>query len=185
MLVIPCDCGCNSDNYDRLEVREFPVPAKRDFRTRMKRQTPRKQTAGQRIAMNRFWNELEEVFNRLEDVRLEAGVETLEEAENVLNETLECDREVETLLAGGLSLQNSCWCQKGEVILDKEEDDGDVSGYSSHFEDEEEEEEDEESGAEDDSLLTSPCSYFSFEADLPLPPPLDQTLSSLCSDWSM
>ena len=178
MLVIPCDCGCNN-NYDKYDVKYYPVPARREFRTRMKRQTRRKQTAVQRIEMNRFWNELEEVFDRLEDVRTEVKVDNIEEAENVLNETFECDREVETVFANGLSLQYSCWCQKPHDIPDND-DDGDVSGYSSHFEDETEDE-DEESGLEDDSLLTSPCSYFSYGADLelPLPPPLDKTLSSL------
>ena len=176
MLVIPCDCGCNSNNNEKYYVQYYPVPARREFRTTMKRQTLRKQTAVQRIEMNRFWNELEEVFDRLEDVRAEAKVENVEEAENVLNETLECDREVETLFASGLSHQYSCWCEKPH---DKD-DDGDVSGYSSNFEDEEEDEY-EGSVLEDDSLLTSPCSYFSYEADLelPLPPPLDKTLSSL------
>ena len=178
MLVIPCDCGCNSNN-NKYDVKYYPVPARREFRTRMKRQTLRKQTAVQRIEMNRFWNELEEVFDRLEDVRTEVKVDNIEEAENVLNETLECDREVETVFANGLSLQYSCWCQKPHDIPDND-DDGDVSGYSSHFEDEDEDEY-EGSGQEDDSLLTSPCSYFSYEADLelPLPPPLDKTLSSL------
>ena len=176
MLVIPCDCGCNSNNNENYYVQYYPVPARREFRTRMKRQTLRKQTAVQRIEMNRFWNELEEVFDRLEDVRAGAKVDNIEEAENVLNETLECDREVETLFASGLSHQYSSWCEKPH---DKD-DDGDVSGYSSNFEDEDEEEY-EGSALEDDSLLTSPCSYFSFEADLelPLPPPLDKTLSSL------
>ena len=51
------------------------MPARREFRTRMKRQTLRKQTAVQRIEMNRFWNELEEVFDRLEDVRAQAKVD--------------------------------------------------------------------------------------------------------------
>merc|ERR1712045_786441 len=119
MLVIPCDCGCsNSDKYD---VQYYPVPARREFRTRMKRQTLRKQTAVQRIEMNRFWNELEEIFDRLEE-REKVEAKTIEEAENILNESLECDREVES------AFQSSCWS-------DQEDN---VSGYSSFLEEEDE-----------------------------------------------
>merc|ERR1711874_944438 len=109
----------------------FPLPARRDLRTNMKRITARKTTAVQRIEMNRFWNEMEEIFDRLED-REEVEGKTREEVENILNESLECDREVETAFQSSCSL--NCWCEK----------DDNVSGYSSYLEDEEEEEEEEE-----------------------------------------
>ena len=145
----------------------YPLPARRNLRTNMKRITARKSTAVQRIEMNRFWNEMEEIFDRLED-RVEVEGKTREEVENILNESLECDREVETAFQSPCSL--NCWCEK----------DDNVSGYSSYLEDEEEEEEEEDSGVSpdvnNDSLLSSPT-YISY-SDLPLPSPpnINQTL---------
>ena len=137
----------------------FPTPPRRDLRVNMKRNTPRKMTAVQRIEMNRFWNELEEIFDRLEE-REKVEAKTIEEAENILNESLECDREVES------AFQSSCsWDQ-----------DDNVSGYSSFLE----EEEDEDSVSPDvseDSLLSSPT-YISYSC-LPSPPSLTQTISLL------
>ena len=143
----------------------YPLPARRNLRTNMKRITARKTTAVQRIEMNRFWNEMEEIFDRLED-REEVEGKTMEEVENILNESLECDREVETAFQSSCSL--NCWCEK----------DDNVSGYSSYLEDEEEEEEDcgVSPDVNNDSLLSSPT-YISY-SDLPLPSPptINQTL---------
>ena len=146
----------------------YPLPARRNLRTNMKRITARKSTAVQRIEMNRFWNEMEEIFDRLED-REEMEGKTREEAENLLNESLECDREVESAFQSSCSL--NCWCEK----------DDNVSGYSSDLE-EEEEEEDEDCCSPDvknDSLLASPT-YISY-SDLPLPSPptINQTMHLL------
>ena len=132
----------------------------------MKRMTARKSTAVQRIEMNRFWNEMEEIFDRLED-REEVEGRTREELENILNESLECDREVETAFQSSCS--PDCWCEK---------DDNNVSGYSSYLEDEEEEEEEDcvSPDVNNDSLLASPT-YISY-SDLPLPSPptINQTM---------
>ena len=48
---------------------DYPVPARREYRRRMKHLTIRKMTAVQRIEINRFWNELEVIFDRIEDVK--------------------------------------------------------------------------------------------------------------------
>ena len=166
MLALPCDC----DHY--------PLPARPDFRTTMKRQTRRKLTAVQRIEMNRFWNELEDIFDRLDDIKVEHKVDSIEEAENILNETIECDKEVESAFINGLNHGPACWCEKHG---DEDEDDDDVSGYSSHFEDDEDDESVSSPSShldQDDSLLTSPSGYISFD-DLPLPPSFDKTILSL------
>ena len=94
----------------------YPVPIKRDFRRKMKHSTLRKMTAMQRIEMNRFWNELEEISNRLEEVRVDYDDEcsTIEEAQNVLNETFECDNEVEAAFATCVTNADFCWCKKDE-----------------------------------------------------------------------
>ena len=139
----------------------------------MKKLTPRKLTAVQRIEMNRFWNELEDIFNRLDDINVEHKVDCIEEAENILNETIECDKEVETAFSNGLNTI-SCWCQETYS-------DGDVSGYGSNLEDDDDEDGNSSPGSpgyQDDSLLTSPSSYISFD-DLPLPPAFDKTLITL------
>ena len=168
MMTLSCDCGFNSEQL-------YPLPARRDFRTKMKRQTKRKLTAGQRIEMNRFWNELEEIFDRLDNIKVEK-VDSYEEAENILNETLECDKEVESAFLNA-SNGYSCWCEKPDLT-----DDGDVSGYSSNYDDDDDDDDLDsnlsltEDG--DDSLLTSPCSYISFDY-LPMPPSFDKTLINL------
>ena len=76
----------------------FPLPSRREFRRRMKHSTIRKMTAVQRIEINRFWNELEDIFDKLEEKKVDDEYSTLEEAENILNETAECDNEVEAAL---------------------------------------------------------------------------------------
>ena len=58
------------------------MPVRREYRRRMKHLTVRKMTAVQRIEINRFWNELEDIFDRVEDVRAEYECSTIEEAEN-------------------------------------------------------------------------------------------------------
>ena len=144
----------------------YPLPARRNLRTNMKRITARKSTAVQRIEMNRFWNEMEEIFDRLED-REEMEGKTMEEAENLLNESLECDREVESAFQSSCSL--NCWCEK----------DDNVSGYSSDLEEEEEDEE-EDCGSPDvanDSLLA--YKYYRLHNPPSLPPSLPSSLARL------
>ena len=158
-------CYCHQDCHQDCLQAYYPLPARRNLRTNMKRMTARKSTAVQRIEMNRFWNEMEEIFDRLED-REEVEGRTREEVENILNESLECDREVESAFQSSCSL--SCWCEK---------DDNNVSGYSSYLEDEEEEDESCVSpDVNNDSLLASPT-YISY-SDLPLPSPptINQTM---------
>ena len=159
MMERAADCDCQTSYY-------FPLPVRRNFRTNMKRITARKSTAVQRIEMNRFWNEMEEIFDRLED-RMEAEGKTREEAENILNESLECDREVETAFQSSCSLD--CWCEK----------DDNVSGYSSDLQDDEEEDDCVSPDVKNDSLLSSPT-YISY-SDLPLPSPptINQTMHLL------
>ena len=79
-----------------------PEPLTRNYRRIMKPRLPRKVTASGRINLNRFWNELEEFYNRY-DQRTEKPVVKLPEyttdtfdhkreaAENELNEVIEID----------------------------------------------------------------------------------------------
>ena len=81
-----------------------PEPLTRNYRRIMKPRLPRKVTASARINLNRFWNELEEFYNRY-DQRTEKPVVKLPEyttdtfdhkreaAENELNEGIEVDDE--------------------------------------------------------------------------------------------
>ena len=134
----------------------------------MKRMTGRKSTAVQRIEMNRFWNEMEEIFDRLE-VREQVEVKTREEAENILNESLECDREVESAFQSCSS--PLCFCEK----------DDNVSGYSSYLEDGEDDCLSVSPDVNNDSLLASPT-YISYtDLPLPAPPAINQTIQLLKS----
>merc|ERR1712130_61041 len=73
----------------------FPIPTRRELRKRMKHSTMRKITSVQRIEINRFWNELEDIFEKIEDKKVDDKYSySLEEAENIMNETVECDNEV-------------------------------------------------------------------------------------------
>merc|ERR1712233_71781 len=58
----------------------------------------RKMSSTQRIEINRFWNELEDIFEKLEEKKVDDKYSTIEEAENIMNETVECDNEVEAVL---------------------------------------------------------------------------------------
>ena len=81
-----------------------PEPLTRNYRRIMKPRLPRKVTASARINLNRFWNELEEFYNRY-DQRTEKPVVKLPEyttdtfdhkreaAENELNEGIDVDDE--------------------------------------------------------------------------------------------
>ena len=82
----------------------LPDPLTRSYRRVMKPRLPRKVTASARINLNRFWNELEEFYNRY-DQRKEKPVVRLpdyttdiwdhdrEAAENQLNESLVQDQD--------------------------------------------------------------------------------------------
>merc|ERR1711976_354650 len=127
----------------------------------MKRQTLRKRTSVQRIEMNRFWNDLEEVFDRLDDISIDK-CSSIEEAQNILNETIECDREVETAFARVSDTIASCW-RSGH---DDNDSAADVSGYSSHYEDDDDDNDDSclsSPSCQDDSLLESRENYISFK----------------------
>lgn len=82
----------------------YPTITSRSFRKVLKPRLPRKVTASARINLNRFWNELEEFYDRYDRRRLNTcglksanlpayTTDTLdhnrEEAENELNERLE------------------------------------------------------------------------------------------------
>ena len=83
----------------------LPDPLTRSYRRVMKPRLPRKVTASARINLNRFWNELEEFYNRY-DQRKEKPVVRLpdyttdswdhdrEAAENQLNESLQQDNNI-------------------------------------------------------------------------------------------
>jgi len=83
----------------------LPDPLTRSYRRVMKPRLPRKVTASARINLNRFWNELEEFYNRY-DQRSEKPVVQLpdyttdtydhnrESAENSLNESLASESEM-------------------------------------------------------------------------------------------
>lgn len=97
-----------------------PVPLPRSFKRSMKPRPARKASASSRINLNRFWNELEEFYNRYDDRRarnhnmdLIGGMTSLpayttdtfdhqrEAAENELNERLEA-------AAGSAAVKCSC-----------------------------------------------------------------------------
>ena len=146
--------------------------ARRQFRVTMKPRTPRKATASQRIEINRFWNELEEILDRLEDIKLQYAVDTNEEAENILNEAVECDREVETAfsLSGG---ELECWCKRRPGS-------DEVSGYNSDDSQAETPSWPEEEEEEEVDWLVDGSDYLRCE-DLPLPPSFQQTRELLAS----
>ena len=53
------------------ETAAYPLPPRRERRRRMKRETSRKQSAQDRINMNRFWNEMEEFYSRQQEEKTE------------------------------------------------------------------------------------------------------------------
>ena len=141
----------------------FPLPSRREFRRRMKHSTIRKMTAVQRIEINRFWNELEDIFDKLEEKKVDE-YSTLEEAENILNETAECDNEVEAALDNYVE-EPHCDCKEDSF----------EEGYCSETED------DQDRDSSQDNFLS-----FKYEDDflsyqhqktLPLPPSYKQTRS--------
>ena len=141
----------------------FPLPSRREFRRRMKHSTIRKMTAVQRIEINRFWNELEDIFDKLEEKKVDE-YSTLEEAENILNETAECDNEVEATLDNYVE-EPHCDCKEDSF----------EEGYCSETED------DQDRDSSQDNFLS-----FKYEDDflsyqhqktLPLPPSYKQTRS--------
>ena len=141
----------------------------------MKHLTVRKMTAVQRIEINRFWNELEDIFDRLEDVRAEYECSTIEEAENILNET--ADDEVEAAFTAYVDEDNICLCNQSLSVTSYEEDN--VSCYCS---------ETSSHGGRSSSQLSLEDGYVSFHSQdsfqlyqskyqkpLPLPPSFQQT----------
>ena len=121
-------------------------------------------TAVQRIEINRFWNELEDIFDKLEEKKVDDEYSTLEEAENILNETAECDNEVEATLDNYVE-EPHCDCKEDSF----------EEGYCSETED------DQDRDSSQDNFLS-----FKYEDDflsyqhqktLPLPPSFKQTRS--------
>merc|ERR1719229_1161267 len=83
---------------EKVQFPTIPEPLPRNNRTVMKPRLPRKITASARINLNRFWNELEEFYNRYDErskpvILPEYTTDTFdhdrETAENKLNEELE------------------------------------------------------------------------------------------------
>ena len=132
----------------------------------MKHLTMRKMTAVQRIEINRFWNELEDIFDRIEDVKA-AKTSIIEEVQYRLNETVECDNEVETAFDNFVPAYILCLCDQDKS---RHEEDN-VSCYGS---------ETSSHGGRSSSqlsLLDHQDSYLSFQSldhsllhYLPLPP---------------
>lgn len=91
---------CRQINEKLANFSSILEPSTRNYRQVMKPRLPRKLTASGRINLNRFWNELEEFYNRY-DARTEKPVVKMpdyttdtfdhhrEEAENELNEVME------------------------------------------------------------------------------------------------
>ena len=116
---------------NQLSTSTFEVPL-RNYRRNMKPRLPRKITAQSRINLNRFWNELEEFYNRYDDRKtknnnnpliFQASTSTFnlppyttdtfdherETAENLLNERLEfspIDKNIDNL--GGTNCCDCC-----------------------------------------------------------------------------
>ena len=145
----------------------------------MKHLTIRKMTAVQRIEINRFWNELEDIFDRIEDVKV-SEISTIEEVQNRLNETVECDNEVEAAFANNVAQDDLSLCDQDKEGGRHEEDN--LSCYGS---------ETSSHGGRSSSqlsLLDHQDSYLSFQSQddsllhsLPLPPSfqLSKTLLEL------
>ena len=97
----PRQSGEEKTGFETM-LNEIPEPLTRNYRRVMKPRLPRKITASARINLNRFWNELEEFYNRY-DQRTEKPVVKLmlpeyttdtfdhgrEQAENELNEDID------------------------------------------------------------------------------------------------
>merc|ERR1712129_168693 len=100
---------------------DYPVPGRREYRRRMKHLTMRKMTAVQRIEINRFWNELEDIFDKIEGVKV-SEISTIDEAQNRLNETVECDNEVEAAFDNFVAEDDLCLSHEDEEGGRHEED---------------------------------------------------------------
>merc|ERR1712243_35119 len=134
------------------------------FRKRMKHSTIMKMTAVQRIEINRFWNELEDIFDKLEEKKVDVEYSTLEEAENILNETAECDNEVEATLDNYVE-EPHCDCKEDsfeEGYCSETEDDQDKDSFQDNF----------LSFKYEDDFLS-----YQHQNTLPLPPSFKQTRS--------
>ena len=100
-----------------FETLTIPEPLTRSYRRFMKPRLPRKITASARINLNRFWNELEEFYNRY-DARSEKPVVKMpqyttdtfdhkrEEAENNLNEEIDQGKTLKVLNSTRQRLQS-------------------------------------------------------------------------------
>ena len=94
---------CREISQKFTDLATIPEPLTRNFRRVMKPRLPRKVTASARINLNRFWNELEEFYNRYDDRKEKPVVKILPEyttdtfdhvreaAENDLNEQLDLE----------------------------------------------------------------------------------------------
>merc|ERR1711881_272491 len=129
----------------------------------MKHSTMRKMSSTQRIEINRFWNELEDIFEKLEEKKVDDKYSTIEEAENIMNETVECDNEVEAVLDNYVA-ESECDCRENYS----------EEGYCSGPEEEEEDREDFLSFQSQEDFL-----YYQHQKPLPLPPSFKQTRNIL------
>ena len=106
-------------SFFNFNLEEFDFVAnmeRRSYRTVMKPRLPRKVTAGARINLNRFWNELEEFYDRrtknnnMPDYTTDTYDHAREEAENRANERLEEEEEEEEADERESSSERSiCW----------------------------------------------------------------------------
>ncbi len=139
-------CKLSHDNIINSFEAVLPEVRPRSYRKPMKPRLPRKITASARINLNRFWNELEEFYNRY-DERTEKPVVKMpayttdtydhdrEAAENNLNEAIEIEAvklpqppTATTLLLRPPPISDRVRLQSGDVDIevsseDSEEDD--------------------------------------------------------------
>ena len=108
---------CLENIYEMAEADIFPLPPTRSYKKTMKATTRRKLTSSTRINLNRFWNELEEFYDRYEERKENNNNNRVvlpdwsrdntdrEEAENRMNESIECDREVEQVFHADFNIK--------------------------------------------------------------------------------
>lgn len=182
----------------------------RNYRTVMKPRLPRKITSSARINLNRFWNELEEFYNRYDDRKAKCNNNNSfnleynnlpayttdifdhqrETAENRLNERLESFEDTERLFENEFNEKLEAEAKTDSKVL--------LRGAQPHmrglvrqrlqsYEDlEAEYSSDEYSSSIGDSRPNSPMAIWNVfdhgkSASLPSPPPLPKTLADIAN----
>ena len=134
----------------------YPLPQRRSLRMRMKRDTPRKKSSSERININRFWNEMEEFLDKLEN-------------DNFITTTFDCDEEIESVFSARYSAKVisededdnvSCYCSRSSCYSSRAESVSSNSSTPGQL----------SQDIEDDQYQYPLLYYTSNHSALPLPP---------------